>query len=277
MQYQPIEADRKWAEDSYTDYLRQEFSWESHGEELLGKCGSMISIRPLGEKAILLQSIGDKSIKNLVEDFDEWVSFWFEWVQPWKAKDVNSHREVWTNWCGIPIRAWSSTFFSLVCTQVRRFVRLDKETEDKKNLGVARVLVSATIMSHIDKTLNVRIDGEIFKIRVIEESKCSCDFRVIDEEDEDELEEDTQPEIDCERSLKQAVATVKGDGEDDNGEDSVCQGQNLEVEGSQRAIVKSQVQEPVTVVINGLHNIKEFWRYANSFGSGVSFSYLKEV
>lgn len=114
LHFETSEEKRKWALESFTGCLKQGFLWEEHGEELLGECGSMIKIRSLGGNSILLQSIGDKSAKELLDDFDEWVAFWFEWVRSWKVIDVSSTRAVWTNWYGIPIHAWTTDFFTLI-------------------------------------------------------------------------------------------------------------------------------------------------------------------
>lgn len=96
-----------------------------------------------------------------MEKFDEWVAFRFEWTCPWKKIDVNSNKEVWTNWYGIPIHTWSSKFFSLIYAQVGRFIKLDKNTEEKNNLVRVRILISAPILSQIDKILKMCIDRKV--------------------------------------------------------------------------------------------------------------------
>lgn len=210
------DEDKKWLEECYSGYLKPSFSWEDHGEELLSESSGILYLRPMGGNLILIQSANDKKTEDVLFDFDEWTSFWFEWIRPWKDIDVNNNRKVWTLWYGVPYHAWSLNFFSLICAQVGSFVKFDEKTELKQNLEVARVLVSSSSLSHINRVLSIKIDGKVFAIRVLEESPCACNFPKEEEED-DESESQWEKESENENvtSLRPAKAMLKG-GESDS-------------------------------------------------------------
>lgn len=207
--FQTKEEDRKWLEDCYSGYLKSKFSWDSHGEELLQESSGILNIKPMGGNLVLLKSVGDKKTEDVLFEFDEWSYFWFEWIRPWKDIDVNTNRVIWTNWFGVPVHAWTTSFFSFMCVQFGRFVNVDDSTESKERLDVARVMVSSNSLNQINKAFKVRIDGKVFSIRVVEEAICSCK-NSNDEDDEDGSDADSHWDSDGEISAEPAAATVKG-------------------------------------------------------------------
>lgn len=114
--------------------------------ELEGECGGQMNLKPLGGNLILIQSSNNVPIKELIEGFDEWAEFWFDWIRPWRATDVNQHRLIWTRWYGVPIHTWSIRFFLLASAKLGLFMKLDSLSEKKERLDVARVMISTTIM-----------------------------------------------------------------------------------------------------------------------------------
>lgn len=188
----------------------------------------MFRLLHLGGNIILLHSVCDYNTSSLVEDFDEWINYWFEWVRPWEEIDVNTNRVVWTNWYGVPLHAWSVHFFSFASAQIGRSLKMDKNTEEKNNLEVARVLVSASMVSQIDKLLEFRIEGKSFKIRIMEEARCCGDS--IEEDVEDESEDESQDgQLDEEASIDQADTKIS-DGPIGDEEETVVQADKLEGE-----------------------------------------------
>lgn len=80
----------------------------------------------MGGNLILIKiSISEKSTGEMLEDFDEWTSYWFEWVRPWRDIDVNQYRSIWTRWYGVPMHVWSIRFFSIASAKLGMFIKLD--------------------------------------------------------------------------------------------------------------------------------------------------------
>lgn len=50
----------------------------------------------MGGNLVLIQKECEGKLKNIIEDFDKWLKFWFEWIHPWTNIKDNSNRVVWT-------------------------------------------------------------------------------------------------------------------------------------------------------------------------------------
>lgn len=181
------EAEKQWLNGCYTGFLKREFNWEEHGEELQEECAGKLSLTTLGGNLILFKSLTDKSTRMTLDEFDEWGDYWFEWTRQWTDIDVVQNRVVWTRWYGVPLHAWSTRFFSYVCAKFGLFIKLDDSSKQKTRLDFARLKISTGFKS-IDEVINIRIDGKSFSISVKEESCCYCDVRLPSEmvsDDED--------------------------------------------------------------------------------------------
>lgn len=172
--FESAECDREWVKKCYTGFLKKEFPWEDHAEELLGECGGNMSLKSIGGNLILLQSTSDKSMRELIEDFDEWVAYWFDWVRPWNNLDVNLNRSIWTRWHGLQLHAWSVKFFAIACAKFGLFIKMEDVKEQKYSLEFARVQIYTSCLQSFNKVMQVRIDGLTYSIRVVEESEYSC-------------------------------------------------------------------------------------------------------
>lgn len=150
-----------------------------------------IRLSSLGGNLILVRSTSDKSVEELVKDFDEWVTFYFEWIRPWKGIDVSQIRLIWTRWYGLPLHVWSINFLSVASAKLGLFIKMDVATEQKTSVDVARVQISTSCFVPVDRIWKIRIDGTVFSVRVVEETEYSCN-------------------------------KVRGCGEDDGTESSVC-------------------------------------------------------
>ncbi|KAL6537767.1 hypothetical protein OROMI_025410 [Orobanche minor] len=181
LKYQSSEKERECVRNRYTGYLKREFLWEDQKNELLGECGGSMMLRSTGGNLILIQSSTDKTVKRLLEEFDEWCSFWFEWIRPWSEIDVNQYRMVWANWIGVPIHVWSEKFFAGACANFGLFNKMDVETENRSSLESSRILVSTSCFNTIDRVIHIRIDGKMFPVRIMEETICSCKLQEVEQ------------------------------------------------------------------------------------------------
>lgn len=215
--FQSIESEKKWLDGVSTGFLKREFNWEEHGEELQEECAGKLSLTTLGGNLILIKSMTDKATRTILEEFDEWRGYWFEWTRQWTDIDVIQNREVWTRWYGVPLHAWSIRFFSYACAKFGLFIMVDESSEHKTRLDFARIKIS-TGFKNIDEVLNVRIDGKSFSIGVKEEACCFCDARVSSEVVSDD--EDSQWSSEKQNSDGPADATIDDDALEDESTNS---------------------------------------------------------
>lgn len=173
-QYTSLPEDKEWLMACHAGFLKRKFSWEEHVEELASECGNALCLRSIGENLILINKGTYKSIKETIEEFDEWVDFWFEWTRPWKKLDINTNRNIWIKWMGILIHAWSNRFFAQTCAKIGLFIKMEEVKGSRTDLDGTRVMISTSCLNRIEETKKVRIDGSIFSIRVTEDSQFIC-------------------------------------------------------------------------------------------------------
>lgn len=94
----------------------------------------------------------------------------FEWVNAWSPREVCTDRLVWLRCNGVPANIWNIEFFKLVGDAIGKYFTVDASTAFESRLDVARILISKTVRSFIDKSMSIDVCGEIFRVQVIEQT-----------------------------------------------------------------------------------------------------------
>lgn len=160
--------------------LKLEFSWEEDNEEIQGECGVKLKLTFMGDNVILIQNNSGISMGDLSKEMEEWVGHWLEWVRLWQEQDVCHRRRLWTRWIGVPLHAWCNRFLRLASSNIGTFIKLDTPTENRERLDIARVLVSVSFFNDINIVFQTRINGQVFKIKVMEEVHSSFVLKTIE-------------------------------------------------------------------------------------------------
>ncbi|PNX58851.1 hypothetical protein L195_g051122, partial [Trifolium pratense] len=71
---------------------------------------------------------------------------------------------------GVPIHAWNDNFFSLLAKQYGIYLNADDTTSKKLSMDVARILIRTPGLKAVDDFISVKVDDELFQIRLIEDS-----------------------------------------------------------------------------------------------------------
>ncbi|MCH79650.1 DUF4283 domain protein [Trifolium medium] len=101
---------------------------------------------------------------------EEWLNQWFREIRPWNAKEVDVDRIIWLRVFGIPACAWNVSFFDQVSKQWGFFLNADDTTGKKLSIDVARILIYTSCQKVVDEFIDVKINCEIFHLRVLEDS-----------------------------------------------------------------------------------------------------------
>ncbi|MCH95181.1 DUF4283 domain protein, partial [Trifolium medium] len=134
-----------------------------------------------------------------MEDAREWLNQWFREIRPWNPKDVDVDRIVWLRVFGIPAHAWNDNFFALVSKPWGFFMNTDDATSKNLTMDVARILIRTSCQKVVDEFIDVKINAEIFHLRVVEDSYGPMRLMIpqpqgqngrVVSEDEDEEEEE---------------------------------------------------------------------------------------
>ncbi|GKV31769.1 hypothetical protein SLEP1_g40435 [Rubroshorea leprosula] len=70
---------------------------------------------------------------------------------------------------GVPVHAWGPNFFATIGTKWGKFITLDDSTSKKQRFDIGRMLISTSEMDFISKNISIKVNGEPFTIKVMEE------------------------------------------------------------------------------------------------------------
>jgi hypothetical protein len=118
----------------------------------------------------LLEGQEEGEVETLMEDAKGWLDQWFSAIRPWKPKDVDLVRIIWLCIFGILVHAWNDDFFAQFMKPWGSFMHADNVTSKKISMDVARILIRTSCQKVIDEFVDVQVNGEIFHLRVLEDS-----------------------------------------------------------------------------------------------------------
>ncbi|GAU40167.1 hypothetical protein TSUD_292730 [Trifolium subterraneum] len=123
----------------------------------------------LGFMKILLWSDKVGEVKEVVESVGWWCSL-FEKVVPWSPALVSNQRVTWIRYYGVPLHAWGIDLFRALAFKFGRFIDIDEQTKLMSKCDVARVKILSGESRLIDASMAVKVQGQRFDIRIVEES-----------------------------------------------------------------------------------------------------------
>jgi hypothetical protein len=72
---------------------------------------------------------------------------------------------------GIPLHAWGEKTFKNISSRCAEFIGLDEETLNRSRFDVARVRIETSLLGFIDFVIKLKVQGAMYKVRVVEESE----------------------------------------------------------------------------------------------------------
>ncbi|MCI08209.1 hypothetical protein A2U01_0029284, partial [Trifolium medium] len=119
----------------------------------------------------------------------------------WSTREVDKSRLVWLRVYGVPVHAWNVEFFDMITKPYGEFINEDEGTLKGTTMDVARILIRTEEQKVVDEIVEVEINNEIFRLRIIEDfygpmrimvaQDKRCDGRDAESECSDEEEENT--------------------------------------------------------------------------------------
>ncbi|WJX26817.1 hypothetical protein P8452_15693 [Trifolium repens] len=129
----------------------------------------MVNVIPLGLDLMLLTSDTHDGVKNAVESNSDWWSRCFIEIRPWNPLLRPRGRRVWVRIYGTPLHVWGEDCFNKVVYNFSKLIRMDEATKDQRRLDYARVEVHINGWETVDKLVDIRVGGDLFVLRVVEE------------------------------------------------------------------------------------------------------------
>lgn len=96
----------------------------------------------MGSNLVLLESLEEGA---LLEDAPDWLGIWFKEVRKWSPGEIDNERLTWVRCYGIPVHAWNNDFFRSLVFGTGEFLNVDDNTEKRKTMDVARILIRTRV------------------------------------------------------------------------------------------------------------------------------------
>jgi hypothetical protein len=128
-----------------------------------------IKATQLGLDLILLSSPDKEAIQQAYQTNKDWWERWFSTVKPWRPDILPKGRRIWVRLFGVPLHIWSLEGFKKIIWRYGKLLKLDPETMEQTRLDVARAQIAVTYWEMVDEVIEVKVDDEIFIIRMVEE------------------------------------------------------------------------------------------------------------
>jgi hypothetical protein len=100
------------------------------------------------------------------------ITWWgdlLEDIRAWTPNLVCSRRKLWVRLYGIPLHAWGIKTFKAIASRCGEFITVDAGTMNRNRFDVARVQLDTRLLGYIDFVIKIRIQGALYKVRVVEE------------------------------------------------------------------------------------------------------------
>ncbi|MCI34153.1 DUF4283 domain protein, partial [Trifolium medium] len=99
-------------------------------------------------------------------------------LTPWRLDILPKRRRIWVRLFGVPLHIWCFEGFKKIIWRFGKLLNLDPETSEQSRFDVARAHIEVSYWEMVDEVIEVKVDEEIFIIRMIEERFGSLDVGI---------------------------------------------------------------------------------------------------
>ncbi|GAU47979.1 hypothetical protein TSUD_87830 [Trifolium subterraneum] len=137
-----------------------------------------IKARFLGMDLILLTSTIKDEIQRAYESNKGWWERRFISLTPWRPNILPNRRRTWVRLFRVPLHIWSFEGFKKIIWRYGKLMNLDRETSEQTRFDVARAQIEVSYWEMVDEVIEVKVEEEIFIIRMVEERFGSIDVGI---------------------------------------------------------------------------------------------------
>jgi hypothetical protein len=124
----------------------------------------------MGGNLVLLSRGPEVEVGLPVSDVKWWEGL-LEDLKPWSPNQVCTSRRLWVRMYGVPLHAWGEKTFKNIVSRCGEFLNLDAETANRSRFDVAKVQFETSLSGFIDFVIKLKVQGALYKVRVVEESE----------------------------------------------------------------------------------------------------------
>ncbi|GLU15563.1 hypothetical protein SLE2022_320410 [Rubroshorea leprosula] len=168
IEFSPTEQEIHWLEGGMVAVMKSLMSLTSI-QERMDVDGGLITLTPLGGRAVLLIERVNGYLCEYMEQNKELIETWFESISPWAVATSHRSQLVWVRISGIPLKAWSDRCFTMIGGTVGEVVMVHEDTKCKSVLCEGRVILLVPETQKISKVLKLKVDGQLYEVQIVEE------------------------------------------------------------------------------------------------------------
>ncbi|KAL5182601.1 Calmodulin-binding transcription activator 5 [Glycine soja] len=173
----PNKGREVWCKGAWVGRLKKPMQAEKMEDYISWELGYSISARSLGDDIVLITGLSADKAQQLINSETNGGNTLFYSLERWRPGYRVSNRIVWLQVWGFPIEAWEVDHMKQVVSTIGDVIEVDEDTEDRRRLDRARLLVRTPLPPAIIKETIVRCGEEDHRVWLVEEVGDGGDMR----------------------------------------------------------------------------------------------------
>lgn len=169
IQINPEERGGSWCDGTWMGKLKKMTEVETLEDRLAWELGYNVGTKFLGDDMVLLPGLSDDKARLLIQSETERGDSLFYELKKWSPSSRPNNRVVWLQLWGFPIQVWEMKNFRRAVADIRDVIESDDDTEDRRRLDRARLLVRTPLPPSIRSEIIVRVGELEYNVWIVEE------------------------------------------------------------------------------------------------------------
>uniref|UniRef100_A0A0R0L3L0 Uncharacterized protein n=1 Tax=Glycine max TaxID=3847 RepID=A0A0R0L3L0_SOYBN len=166
----PDEGGEYWCNETWVGMLKKVMEVETLEDRITWELGYNVRTKFLGDDMVLLPGMSDDKAQLLIQSETESDDSLFYSLEKWTPKCRPNNRVVWLQLWGFLIQVWEMKNLRRDVAAIGDVIESDDDTEDRRRLDRARVLVRTPLPPLIRSEVIVRVGELEYRVWIVEET-----------------------------------------------------------------------------------------------------------
>lgn len=166
----PDEGGEYWCNETWVGMLKKVMEVETLEDRITWELGYNVRTKFLGDDMVLLPGMSDDKAQLLIQSETESDDSLFYSLEKWTPKCRPNNRVVWLQLWGFLIQVWEMKNLRRAVAAIGDVIESDDDTEDRRRLDRARVLVRTPLPPLIRSEVIVRVGELEYRVWIVEET-----------------------------------------------------------------------------------------------------------
>lgn len=158
-----------WCKGAWVGRLKKHTAMELLEDHISWELGYNISTKFLGDDMILLTGLSEDKAQQIIRTEVDGGNSLFYSFEKWRPECRPNNRVVWIQLWGFPVEAWDVDHMKKAISVIGDVIEPDEDTDDRRRLDRARLLVRTPLPPAITKEITVRTGDVDHKVWMVEE------------------------------------------------------------------------------------------------------------